>query len=265
MHFLRQIAVSGAIDIHPGGAAASMRLIEALAIRSEHTVLEIGCGPGATLVRIAASFGARLIGIDLLPEMLAIAKRRVRWCGLRRQVTLMRGDAIALPIADRTCDRIYVESVIGIQGQGAPETILAEIYRALKPGGRCAINEAVWRTTASDAEIDAANERCLSAFGLRQASQSRWRADDWSLAMRQTGFIVGTRTPGRAATPLHLNSTLLARALLASRALSLLQRTETALRPSTRRRKKAYRDLLDQHGDLGRLIESRLFVLERPR
>jgi hypothetical protein len=33
---------------------------------------------------------------------------------------------------------------------------------------------------------------------------------------------------------------------------------------SYRRRGKYYRDLLDRHGDLGRLIEARMFVLDRP-
>lgn len=264
MHFLRQLALSGAIDIHPGGAAASIRLIEALAIRSEHVVLDIGCGPGATLVRIAAACGARSIGIDLLPEMLAVASRRARWSGLQGRLTLIRGTALALPIASASCDRIYGESVIGIQGLGAPEAIFREIHRTLKPGGRCVINEAVWRATAGDDEIEAANELCLSAFGLRQASQAFWRADDWSRAMQRAGFTVATSTPDRATSGMHDGSAMPARAFIASRTLSLLQRAHSMLGSSSRRRGKYYRDLLDQHAHLGRLIEDRMFVLDRP-
>ena len=40
------------------------------------TILEIGCGTGAVLARTAARFpGARVVGIDLSPEMLAVAAR----------------------------------------------------------------------------------------------------------------------------------------------------------------------------------------------
>lgn len=264
MHFLRQLALSGATDIHPGGAAASMRLIEALAIRSGHVVLDIGCGPGVTLVRVAAACGARTIGIDLLPEMLAVASRRARWSGLQARVTLIRGTALALPIATASCDRIYSESVIGIQGLGEPETILREIHRTLKPGGRCVINEAVWRATAGDEEISAANELCLSAFGLRQASQALWRADDWRRVMQQAGFSVATLTPDRAAAGMRNGSAMPARAFIASRTLSLLQHAQSMLGASARRRGKHYRELLAQHRGLGRLIESRMFVLDRP-
>lgn len=264
MHFLRQLAMSGAIDIHPGGAAASIRLIETLAIRRDHVVLEIGCGPGATLVRVAAAYGARSIGLDLLPEMLAVASRRARWSGLQERVTLIRGTALSLPIADASCDRIYSESVIGIQGLGEPEAIFQEIHRTLKPGGRCVINEAVWRATAGDDEIKDANERCLSAFGLRQASQAPWRAEDWSRVMQLAGFTVATATPDRAGSGIHDGSAMPARAFIASRTLSLLQRAQSMLESSSRRRGKYYRNLLEQHGDLGRLIEDRMFVLDRP-
>lgn len=265
MHYLRLLASSGATDIHPGGAASSARLISALRLGSGNTVLEIGCGPGATLVRIAAAHRVRAIGIDLLPEMLAAAARRVRWCGLRQRVSLIHGDATALPIAAGTCDRIYGESVIGFQDHGDPDAMLAEIRRVLKPGGRCVINEAIWRATAGDAEIDDANRRCMSAFGLRQASEARWRADDWILAMRRAGLEVVAQVPDDASIRHEPKPAIPARAILASRAVSLLHQAQSILRRSSRTRLRAYRELLDRHRDIGCLIESRLFILDRPR
>jgi SAM-dependent methyltransferase len=262
MHYLRQLAGDGTTHIHPGGAKASVRLIEALALSAGQVVLEIGCGPGATLAHIAASCDLRVIGIDLMPEMLATAARRLRWSGLDRYVALLRGDAARLPIATGSCDRIYAESVIGIQDESSLIAMLAEIHRALKPGGRCVLNEAIWRATASDAEIEAANRVCLAAFGLRQASAAPWRADDWNRAMNQAGFRVLAQGPTSEPANHRREARAPARMRIASRALSLLQRVESALRPSERRRKLTYRALLRQHTGLGPLIESRLFVLE---
>jgi SAM-dependent methyltransferase len=263
MHFLRQLATDGTTDIHPGGAPASARLIEALALSAGQVVLELGCGPATTLVRIAATHEIRAIGIDLLPEMLRTASRRVRWSGLDRRVILLRGDAARLPIASGSCDRIYAESVVGIQDQDKLEPMLAEIHRALKPAGRCILNDAIWRSTTSDAQIDAANARCQEAFGLRQASESHWRADDWRSAIVRAGFRVLAQLPVAATATEPLGYRMPARAAIASHAVSLVQRTGAALRPSARHRKSTYGALLREHSDLGRMIESWMFVLER--
>ena len=265
MHYLKQLAADGTTDIHPGGARASNRLIETLALSKGLVVLEIGCGPGATLVRIAAAHDVRLIGIDLLPEMLGTALRRIRWSGLHGRVTLLQGDALRLPLADASCDRIYAESVMGIQDASRLDAMLAEIHRTLKPGGRCLLNEAIWRDTTSDAEIEAANESCLSAFGLRQASESPWRAENWNVAMVRAGFrVLSFERMGES--PVDGQGSLVAlRVRAASRALSLLQRVSNSIRPSARQRTRDYRELLRQHAALGRMIESRLFVIERPR
>jgi len=264
MHFLRQLATDGTTDIHPGGAPASARLVEFLALSAGQVVVELGCGPGTTLVRIAATHEIRAIGIDLLPEMLRTASRRVRWSGVDGRVTLLRGDAARLPIASGSCDRIYAESVVGIQDRDRLEPILAEIHRALKPAGRCILNEAIWRGTTSDAEIDMANARCQEAFGLRQASESHWRADDWIRAIIRAGFRVLAQQPVGATVAAPRGYRLPARAAIASHAVSLLQRSSAALRPSVRHRKSTYGALLREHSDLGRMIESWMFVLERP-
>jgi ubiquinone/menaquinone biosynthesis C-methylase UbiE len=55
--------------------------IEALALRGGETVLDIGCGAGATLPMLAAACGraGRVVGIEQSPDMARIASARV--CG----------------------------------------------------------------------------------------------------------------------------------------------------------------------------------------
>jgi S-adenosylmethionine-diacylgycerolhomoserine-N-methlytransferase len=57
-------------------------------------VLEIGCGTGRNLVKLACAYpGARLFGLDVSQEMLATAAASVARAGLSARVTLTQADA----------------------------------------------------------------------------------------------------------------------------------------------------------------------------
>ena len=63
-------------------------LIRRAQIGSSDTVLEIGCGWGATACRVAATTGARVVGITISREQLAEGRARVQKEGLSHLVTL---------------------------------------------------------------------------------------------------------------------------------------------------------------------------------
>ncbi len=54
--------------------------IAALAVRAGETVLDVGCGAGATLPTLAAACGSegRVVGVEQSPDMAALAAARVR-------------------------------------------------------------------------------------------------------------------------------------------------------------------------------------------
>src|SRR4051794_30809507 len=108
-HFLVHAARRGTAYLHPGGVPATLALIEALDLRSSQHVLEIGCGTGATLVRIAGEHDVSLTGVDALPEMLEVARRRVGVAGMPGRIELRLGAAESLPFRDATFDRAYAE------------------------------------------------------------------------------------------------------------------------------------------------------------
>jgi S-adenosylmethionine-diacylgycerolhomoserine-N-methlytransferase len=59
-------------------------------------VLEIGCGTGRNLVKLATAYPeARLYGLDVSREMLASAAAALAWAGLSRRIALGQGDAMA--------------------------------------------------------------------------------------------------------------------------------------------------------------------------
>jgi SAM-dependent methyltransferase len=88
-------------------------------------VLEVGCGTGLLLERIAP-LARRAVGVDLSPAMLERARRK----GLDVQ----RADATAWPFADGSFDVAYSFKVLA--HVEAFTVALAEMTRVTRPGGR---------------------------------------------------------------------------------------------------------------------------------
>jgi ubiquinone/menaquinone biosynthesis C-methylase UbiE len=93
-------------------------------------VLEVAIGTGRNLPFYPDSI--RLTGIDLSPQMLAIARRRAQALG--RAVELREGDAQALGFPDASFDTVVCTfSLCGIPDE---RRAIAEMRRVLRPGGR---------------------------------------------------------------------------------------------------------------------------------
>ena len=112
------------------------------------TMLDIGCGGGATLKRLLMrSKGAQVYGIDISEESVAKA-RKVNAEVLDRQVFVTQGSAEKLPYDDNKFD--LVTAVETVYFWPDLPNCLKEVRRVVKPGGRFAImvevleNDSVW-------------------------------------------------------------------------------------------------------------------------
>ena len=98
--------------------------------RARGEVLEVAVGTGLNLPLYPAD--VRLTGVDLSPEMLALAKDRSVELG--REVELLEADAEALPFPDASFDTVVCTlSLCAIPDERAA---IAEMRRVLRPGGR---------------------------------------------------------------------------------------------------------------------------------
>lgn len=184
--YLKHLARLGAADIHPWGAAGTAALLAALELQPGMRVVELGCGTGQSLRRLAAGRQMTVVGVELLPEMLAAARERLAG----EAVGLVRGRGEWLPLAANSVDRVATESVLGFQDTETAARMLAEIWRVLRPGGLYVANEAVWRGGVPAEVVQAINERSLADFGLRHAADAVWTAAEWQQAMAAVGFEV---------------------------------------------------------------------------
>ena len=106
-------------------------------IQDGWTMLDIGCGGGATLKRLLKrSKEAKVYGIDISDESVAKA-RKVNRALLEKQVFIQQGSAAKLPYEDAKFDLLTAVETVYFW-PNLPEC-LKEVRRVLKPGGRFAI------------------------------------------------------------------------------------------------------------------------------
>jgi SAM-dependent methyltransferase len=156
---LRQIA---AVNRWLGGTRGLLREIDHRFGRLPRlTVLDVGCGDGDT-ARVLAAWGrargidVRITGLDLHRQTAAIARRR---CADEDRITIVRGNALALPFDDDAFDcAVLTLTLHHFDGE--------EQRRALTELGRVA------RHTAFVSELD---RSWLNYFGARLMSATLWR------------------------------------------------------------------------------------------
>lgn len=105
------------------------------------TILDYGCGPGNDLAGFAEFSGAsRIIGIDISPQALRLARARVSWHTQdpnRIELIRIRDNDPVIPLPDKSLD--YIQSLGVIHHASCPEQIFKELARILKPDGEIRI------------------------------------------------------------------------------------------------------------------------------
>ena len=101
-------------------------------------VLEIGCGTGRNLVKLARAYPeARLYGLDVSREMLASAAAAVARAGLSGRITLGQGDATAFDARALFGEAEFERVVVSYALSMIPpwRSALAQALDVLAPGG----------------------------------------------------------------------------------------------------------------------------------
>jgi ubiquinone/menaquinone biosynthesis C-methylase UbiE len=131
------------------------RLLDQAALAIGETVLDIGCGTGATTLaaweRVAPT--GRVTGVDVSAIMLESARERVRDRADAR-ITWVQADAQTYPFPPRAAD--VAISRFGVAHFASTAAALANIRDALRPGGRFVSTE--WTARAENEWMTLADE-----------------------------------------------------------------------------------------------------------
>lgn len=118
------------------------RAVRSLGLTGRETLVDV-CAGTADVALEAVGAGphgaARAVGVDFAGAMLALGLKKVVARGMTDRVTLVRGDALQLPVATGSADAATV--AFGIRNVSDTAKGCAELARVLRPGGRLAILE----------------------------------------------------------------------------------------------------------------------------
>lgn len=116
-------------------------LMELYGDHRRHTVVDYGCGPGNDLVGfLIAGHARRVIGIDVSPKALDLARRRLALHhidGTRAALILVGDGDVRIPLAGASVDYLYCEGVL--HHTSNPVGLLREFARIIKPDAKVAI------------------------------------------------------------------------------------------------------------------------------
>jgi ubiquinone/menaquinone biosynthesis C-methylase UbiE len=118
----------------PSYMAMLYQMLETIAPAPGASILEVGCGCGALIRRVALRLGPdyALTGVDLNPFMLREAAALAEQDGLAGRLRFQQGNAEQLPFPDASFDHAYTVTVLE---ECDADKALRELRRVVKPGG----------------------------------------------------------------------------------------------------------------------------------
>ncbi len=115
-------------------------LVASLPVARSDRVLDVATGTGLVASALVKQKGCSVVGLDQSAEMLNAALSRVQADGeLRQRISLLRGEAEALPFADGEFDALTFTYLLRYVDD--PAATLGELARVVRPGGHMACIE----------------------------------------------------------------------------------------------------------------------------
>jgi len=140
-----EIAHSGIDLMNPLPVAKLDEVLDLLALEPKARVIDLGCGKGELLRRLAARYEIRAVGVDRSPSLLEVARRRAP-AGVTYVVADLTAFSSGAPFD--------VAASLGASIDGFRPT-LARLAGHLRAGGLALLGEGYWRREPDDAYLEA--------------------------------------------------------------------------------------------------------------
>ena len=143
------LELSEARVLHPGGFELSKRIGEIAELKDKN-VLDVSCGRGEFACYYAKTFGAKITGIDISPEMIESSINRAKQEGIEGSTEFKVADSLNLPFPENSFDIVVNECAVGLTSD--PQKCINEMVRVATPGGYIIIHESLWLKELPEAE-----------------------------------------------------------------------------------------------------------------
>jgi ubiquinone/menaquinone biosynthesis C-methylase UbiE len=142
--------------------------------------IDVGCGPGIVL-EVLARRGGEVVGVDATPEMVQRAQERCRRANLDN-VEVLAGLCESLPFPDRHFDAVVSRTVL--HHVADPHTVMAEMARVLRPGGRMVVVDVVSSDASEESDLQNALEIMRDPSHVRMLGRSEFQRLGQPLGLR---------------------------------------------------------------------------------
>ena len=105
------------------------RMLAMAVIRPGETLYDLGCGDGRILIAAAQKYGAKAVGIEISPKLVAKAKAAIERAGLEDRARVIQGDLLDADLTGADVVTIYLAT-------SSNERLRPRLERFLKPGAR---------------------------------------------------------------------------------------------------------------------------------
>jgi tocopherol O-methyltransferase len=125
-----------------------------LGVRQDDRVLDAGCGFGGSALWLAENIGCRVVGLNIVPYQLEMARASARQRHLTDLASFVLADFTRTGLRDGSFTAVWgLESAVHAE---CKEEFAAEAWRLLRPGGRLMIAEYLLRDDPSLTKDDRA-------------------------------------------------------------------------------------------------------------
>ena len=164
--------------IRPGGLGLTDRALALCSLPAGARVLDVGCGPGATVEHLIARHRLAAFGLDASDSLLQSGRSR------SLALPLAQAQGECLPVRDESLDAILAECSLSLVTN--IDQTLAEFRRALKPGGCLVVSDVYARNPDAVATLrDLPTESCVRGSMLRDEMEERLRVHGFEIVVWQ--------------------------------------------------------------------------------
>jgi hypothetical protein len=120
-----------------------MRMLEAGHVKSEDIVYDLGSGDGRIVITAVQKFGARAVGVEIMPDLCRKATDRIKSLGLESRARILEDSLFRVDLSPATVVTMFFLT-------SSNERLKPNLEKYLKPGARVVSNQFPirgWRPT----------------------------------------------------------------------------------------------------------------------